>query len=261
MNLNFLVKNLAYVALFVTLISCEDHQTAPGTQRFRLKKTVNSTSVSPTFTTIYNYNSAGKLASYVESSPAQNPVITTLQYDNQGRLVAMEEKATGIVIGSTTQDIVTGRATYDYDGNGNITSITKYTDDPNQAKGNLTVKEITLLEYGANKLPGKVTIMNNGVATSQFLYSYTNGNIVKIDYPEAGNGGQIISSTTFLYDDKPNPYYGLLTFRQNIFNTINRNNAYISPTTNMFEYNSDGLLIKSLGSRLLAQTTYEYEAY
>lgn len=245
MKLNFLIKTLACIALVATLFACQDHSLGVEPQRFRLKKTVASSDLlsTPT-TTIYNYDNDGKLVNYSFSSVLEKDVLTTLHYDSQGRLSDMAE---------TKMGATTGRATYLYDGNGNISSITKSIDDINQPAGNLAISFSYSFEYGPDKLPTKVYAMQTGYPTSTYEYTYVDGNIVKSN------------NATYTFDTNPNPYRGLLIFRQQpdeLINTINKNNFNPVPSNSTLEYNSNGLLSKrTMAGPFNFQTTYEYEAY
>ena len=245
MKRTFLLKTLACIALVTTLFSCQDHSLGVEPQRFRLKKTVLSADFGSPTTTIYNYDNLGRLANYSFSSMLEKDVLTTLQYDSQNRVSGMEE---------TKMGATTGRASYTYDGNGNISSVTKSIDDVNQPAGNLAISFSYLFEYGPDKLPTKEYSMQNGVVQNSYVYTYESGNIVKSN------------NAAFTFDDSPNPYWGLLIFRQQpdeLINTINKNNFDTVPSSYSLEYNSNGLLSKRAfaNNQLHLQTTYEYEAY
>lgn len=253
MNRTFLLKTLAYIALVATLFSCQDHSLGVQSQRFRLKKTVTSAAIGSPTTTIYNYDNTGKLANYSVASPILGNVLTMLLYDNQSRLTGMEEKTAGVL---------TGKATYTYDGNGRIGTVNKSVDDPNQAAGNLALSETFTFTYGSDNLPISASSVASNGTTGQYVYTYTNGNVTKLDYSLSSG---LSNSATFTFDNSPNPYRGVMIFRQGLYDltdAINTNNYNSVPPIYTLEYDSNSFLSKrTISGPFGVQTTYEYEAY
>lgn len=231
MKRTLFLKSLTSFVISLTLFSCQDHLTTPtGPQRFRLKRIINSTAQSPTVTTTLNYNSAGKLLGYTEGYSTGERREYALQYNGQGRLVSREAK--------DVNGVLVNRAEFDSDANGNITAVRAFF-DPNSASPYRTLT----IEYGADKLPVKVTTTELSQVISVVQYSY--------------NGGNIVSNNA--YDNSPNPYYGLIGLDTGIPDLVNRNNE-IQPLYT-YDYNSNGLLTRVAANRLSAYESYEYEPY
>lgn len=251
MKRTLFLKSLTSFVISLTLFSCQDHLTTPtGPQRFRLKRTVFSAATLPSNSvTTYNYNNSGKLASII-SAAGSDSTQYTLVYNSQGQLASREGRNT--LFGQ----VRLLRNTYEYDATGNLTTIKSYS-DLNQNAGSLALIGTIQIEYNADRLPQTVTSTAEGV-TQTATYTYGNGNIVRIDY-SASSSGQPASSSTFTYDDKRNPYYGLIGSLTGIVDIINRSNI-IEPNVN-YQYDSNGLLISRATSRLSARTTFEYETY
>ncbi|MVM32666.1 hypothetical protein GO755_21675 [Spirosoma sp. HMF4905] len=255
MRLNFSIW-FSVLAFFVTLTSCKDYQ-IPATQRFRIKKIrttyadANATGTANT----YNYDGNGRLANYVgyygnSSLPSDSTIIS---YDTQGRIQGILHES-WYAYRSVWRPIVS--YTYEYDMSGNISVIKEYFINVLPTSPSL-VKEFQLA-YGDTKFPVKVTSDfwdSSGFKLGQSVeqYTYNGGNIVKVEKSENQSANV---TTTFQYDDKPNPYYGLITGEPDI-RMFSMNNAVTSDKQYM--YDSNGLLTKVVTTT--ATTEYEYEAY
>lgn len=239
------------VAFAIALAACEDHQLVTGAQRFRLKRVVITNTSADTLvsTTTYTYDSAGKLVRF-NYNTGTTPLdrIYALQYDNQGRLMRKE--------GTNAAGLVTERTTYNYQANGTVSSI-QFFSNPDQA-GTLRLAYTVTLDYGPDKQPIKQTATSAGdsLMTNVLLYTYADGNIVRIDHPNP-NPNQSYYELV-MYDDKPNPYYGLIGSRDNVFETVNKNNPV--RFREQLEY-ENGLLVKLTFFRFSVQIMYEYELY
>ena len=115
------------------------------------------------------------------------------------------------------------------------------------------------IEYNADRLPQKViSSIGRGVVLSTSFYTYSNGNIISARYESFPYIS--VDTRSYVYDDKPNPYYGLIGFDRSLFDLTNRNNAIYALYS--YEYDSNGLLTKVTANQLPAYTeTYEYEPY
>ncbi len=258
-------------ALLLTLSSCQDHRIpSPSGQQFRLKKVTNVNNSIANGYAVYNYDSDNRLINILNYSivPTMAPYVfgrTTIVYDAQGRLLKVENQ----IDNSPFNPVLTFyyMTTYAYDKDDNITAIKKY----KVLKNDIThpfLQEDRQLVYGNTKFPIMMTTkINDGSQFDPELnfseeYTYTGGNIVEIkrtDWPTHYNGNNTYTSTrVFQYDDKPNPFYGLLfgipderTFSKN--NVIEGNRSYT--------YDTNGLLTNIAQRDGSSETLYEYETY
>ncbi len=260
MKLNLFGKWALSLVLSILLFSCQDHALPTSKERFRLKKTVLTTIQGAT-TTTYNYNTNGQLANYVTLSgtlPGTPSLTTVLFYDAQNRLIRAEDPP-GFF-----------RVVYDYDQNGRIRFIKVYSDPKMDGSFDSSREQFELEYDGSSQFPVRSTSTVNNVfpiPITKTVYTYSNGNVVQVDVSFSDPNG-FPSSSTIQYDDKPNPYFGLINFGTNTglrpdIRTFSRNNAIRSGETLI--YDARGLLIGlnviSTNSRFNSQTTYEYEVY
>jgi len=269
MKPNF-ISWLSVWTLFLVVTSCADHR-IPQAQRFRIK-TVRTTSSDPyttylsTTTERYNYDSNDRLVSYVSGLESNSPAPigdssrTVLNYDAQGRMENIFSESRDLV--NTASGVVrlwrpSFSYLYEYDMNGNISvmKIVAITKDRSRSPNLL---EVLRFEYNDAKLPVKV-IHTQASDNYQWIEQYTYGgaNIVKI---ETSDNQSAPVTTAYQYDNKPNPFYGLIIGdkRNDAFTMFNRNNLIASD--NQYEYDSNGLLSKVVVVGGIVQT-YEYEAY
>ena len=244
MNVSSLIQRFFALTLLISLLACQDHQ-VQSPQRFRLKRTLSNIPGLET-TVTYTYNNIGKVATSVsrqnegETSPGRT---TVYLYDAQGRLVGTETDAGNGLGGGPS------RTTYEYDANGNVSLERLYVAD---AGGNYVLSATIIPEYGSGKLPVRITVTTNQ-STSVTNYTYANENVVQTERT-VNNGPPEV--TTYQYDDKPNPLYGLVAsgpgyFNQSKNNVLNPNFTYT--------YNANGLLTIRQGT--LQRYVYEYEPY
>ncbi|MBC3785683.1 hypothetical protein [Spirosoma utsteinense] len=111
-----------------------------------------------------------------------------------------------------------------------------------------------------------ITSFSNGL-TNGYLsnsYQYTGDNITSGVFIQGRN----LENLTFDYDDKPNPYFGLIMPVAGIeeYLTYNRNNI-IKITYNgipieyVYEYNAQGLPTRVARKDGLGETRFTYESY
>ena len=256
MKHKLLLKGLTSLVLSIILFTaCQDPQTSPTptptptpvptptpTQRFRLKQYYESQPGSATvvFSNL-TYDSTGRLASYTQNGG----ITSTLFYNNQGQLIRQSKS-----ISSRTIEI----DTYTSNANGKITTIktTFY------SRGNAPMDQTTQIEYNADQLPNKITITGSSAST---FYEYSNGNIVTVR-----NSSSTIPTATYIYDDKKNPFYGLIGFlaqfngtANELFEVFNKNNLIRPGCT--YQYDSNGLLTNVTYGLYQSQIVYEYETY
>ncbi|OJW79193.1 MAG: hypothetical protein BGO59_11645 [Spirosoma sp. 48-14] len=261
----------------ILLISCKDD--LPTGAQFRIKK-VTMQGDQQYLTDTYYYSGNGRLSSmdkaYSDRRKTSNYDLyykTVFRYDARGRLILMEKQPDGTGHGT----IYPGSYTYQYDANGNI-SLIKYRIDSPDANDNRLAKETISYQYGSNRQPIRVTDFND-VFGDGFIYeySYKDGNVAAIKKTKVTYSGEteLVSTRTYQFDDKPNPFYGLFTglpdpdtfngytFKQNSFyqsNTFNRNNIIFAQYD--YEYDSYGRLTKIItpGPGKVI-TAFEYEMY
>ncbi|WP_020600048.1 hypothetical protein [Spirosoma panaciterrae] len=250
---------LGILALMVSFSACQDHRIpqAPGS-KFRIKKvTVGYENATDYSYSIYTYMSTGLLASVDQytvkgnSAAVQNSK-TVMTYDGQGKILKAEMQL--LSSNGAAQWVPFQNYTYEYDKNGIITQIKRY-DLANPASPVLIDQH--LLEYNVARLPIKQSYT---IGTHQWVeqYTYSGGNVVKVDRNDNLSG---LSTLVFQYDDKPNPFYGLITGPPSY--TIFSANNIITPNQ-IYTYDSNGLLIKGtlavsgFGNYI---TKFEYEPY
>ncbi|GAB3491065.1 hypothetical protein GCM10027341_03590 [Spirosoma knui] len=252
---------LSILTVCIAFTACQDHRMLQGQESgFRLKKVV-SQSKGAYSSTVYTYSSGKRLASYVSrvdtSSAAENtPGQTTImQYNAQGQLASAEKQPAAPAYALT-------RVTYAFDGSGTITSAALYQDE--NRSGNYTLVETYKLQYGAAATPTSVTIVRGSDQEIQ-QYTYEKENIVNsIRSGNKGTNRYNVSLNGFQYDDKPNPFYKLITGGPDAA-VYNKNNEVASNIINT--YNAAGLLIKKVvrnvqgNAALDVTTTFEYEQY
>lgn len=225
------------------VIACTDHQFVPSaSQRMRLKTTNNINSLSSPWSTEYTYDASNRVMSFTTSMGTRG----LYYYDGQNRYRQFDYfyQLTDDKNGETTL--------LDYNpGNTIFTRKTSFIKNGNLANSLPTV------EYALDGNRRLVSITTNG---NSELYHYTGDNITSV---ESG-----ASVTRYEYDDKPNPYYGLIApdigeirrfSRNNITKISNGNGVVTSEYT--YEYNAQELptLVKQKNSQ--AEVRYTYESY
>jgi hypothetical protein len=272
MKIYALLSCLIFPVALSTLVSCEDHREGVEPTRFRLKKSVATSAyranTKDTSTTVYNYDAKGYLneQSNVSTNTFGNTRIVTntrFTYDAQNRLAQIEEK---YIAGSTTVN----RIDYTYDSAGNVlVEIKSSAFGPNRDQsGNFEVTGKTEFTYDGSQLPATVATMYG-----KSSFSYANGNIYQSVFTSS-DPKQSPITTTYQYDNKPNPFYGVTRgygFQQQ---QLNRNNQVATSSTpangpkQTLTYNADGLLSKlnltyipNPPYNFDRQIVYEYEAY
>jgi hypothetical protein len=260
---------IACLFVLVALFSCSDHRLVVGNERFRLKR-ADVLLFEGYQKTVYNYVADNRLASYevtyIPDSP--NPPPTTpdytivFSYNAQNRLIKADRVSTNPNFTRRVQVI------YVNDNNGRIASATM-SDDNGNTPGILTQSEAYVFEYGAGAYPTKVTftlsksLSPSGVST----LTYNNGNVVSIT-KSTNVGSQV--TTSYTYDDKLNPYFGLVTdnvdypgYSSSDFLTYSKNTRSAAYPSTTRSYNAKGLLVSEsfLFNGVTRGSRYEYESY
>ncbi|GGH33224.1 hypothetical protein GCM10007423_23330 [Dyadobacter endophyticus] len=200
----FKFSSLSVWVICVSLVACTDHQ-EPGTERLRIKKLTRSLPYQHGYSvvSILGYDWQGRLDSvysYQTADSAHSPTQTSnFQYDNQGRLAQMKRTlSTG---GSE-------RYVYTYDGAGKISSI-RYTG------GDHDYYDLVPAYDGAGNLTETTRSFHFYSAISylqQNQYTFSSGNLSRLIATttiEKGVPATSVSTTDFVYDDHPNPFYGI----------------------------------------------------
>lgn len=266
------------IVLVIGVWACQESQSPQPPGRFRITKTqrtYNHLDLDParvdTITFTYQYDNNGKLISATNSyfSVHFSSYITTFHYNNLNQLIevkSLRDKDTFPFYPDTSPGTV---ITYDYDKTGNITAVNVYTI---QSTGYRFLKEAYKLTYNEGKKPTSLSWkLNYG---SQFdpyrhenhVFTYENDNITSIAItanPVRSNG---YKSSTYVrelrYDNRINPFYqltGTPLFTYDYIISLSKNNLLISDE--IYSYDSNNLLVKSVNTNGKIITTYFYESY
>jgi len=188
------------------------------------------------------------LNSFVNGDQAYN-----VKYDALGRFinVHLAENANAII------------RRYGYDANSNVNYI-----QINSYRGEVGLEIISgmTLNYKETRYPTSSSLDDSPSPRSLLsYYTFEAGNLIRlereINYPSQN---EVLTPVTYQYDDKPNPYFGLLPLGISIEESLNKNNALI-PTDELI-YNSNGLLAQkninfTYPTIYRSTITFEYEAY
>jgi hypothetical protein len=247
MKLNVPLTCLIFLLVLTTLLACTDHLEVQPPARFRLKKTIETSAFKPdskdTSTTTYTYNAEGYLINEVtvETNTFGNRRYvrnSTFVYNDQNKLTRIDKQINANPA---------GHVDYLYDSDGHIIAEILATDT-------------TVFTYNGSRLPA--TVANRYGKTA---YTYANGNVIQAVFTPA-DPKQALSTTTYQYDDKPNPDFGVI--RSTGFSTasINKNNviSYSPSPANapqqLRTYNANGLLT-SLALLRKPEYNYDYSQY
>ncbi|MVM33595.1 hypothetical protein GO755_26390 [Spirosoma sp. HMF4905] len=249
----------------IALFSCNDHRLGGSLSpvRLRLKTTNDGTTL-----VTYNYDSQNQPASIT-----RNQITSSIMHGDPQRVLtdsdpyatnvfyirnSAQANSTVIVFppvlsntsflateygrfntGKIFFNVPVRKYTYDFDTSGRLTRISDFSDAPDI----------------------------NGAS-----YEYTGENITKENvFTSAGHGD--VYTNTFTYDDKINPFYGLLDPQINARLRFSRNNILtlqsagrgaVPNTTYAYEYNAQGLptkLTTTVNGNQSGITTFTYESY
>lgn len=270
--------------LLLALTSCTD-QSLPDPvplARLRLKQVVGTAPDGSPINTTYTYDSLNRLSSIQRRDGS----LSLISYNNPDKLLLFYvdyPKANDRSFGSVTlypydlrqneRSVVVGNMYFfstgplGFDLNSSLASLalkTHYTD----FTYSFDVKK-HLIHYRQSVPPA-------GVELDRSTYEYTHENITSVAQSSFDvTSGRLRSQTSSLleYDDKPNPYYGLLDttidpqlrFSTNnvIKNALTSSAAPSTLEVYKYEYNQQGLPIKSTLDRSGKSyiTNYTYESY
>lgn len=226
--------------LLISLIwGCTDHLSRPTSpQRLRLK-TVTSTNTDGTTTqTTFEYDVQNRLVAYNDYTGLRN----TITYDAQNQYQQIDNSVSRTYF------------TYQSSQNGMLVTAKRYVLDV----GERLVETYTYGFDAGNRLTNSTyvqgTVANpNLVTQSETTYAYTGDNITTVTVKALRN----TRIDTYQYDDKPNPFYGLIGPGVDELRRFSRNNATqlgIQPTI-VYEYNAQGLPTR------IGDQTLTYESY
>ncbi len=243
---------LVAMLLMSSVVSCIDHQFNPlSPSRMRLKTTNNINFGGFPFSTEYNYDASNRVTSFTTSIGSKG----VYQYDEQGRYKLFDyyPKASDERYAEETY-FVYNTSDNNFLANTGILRNGFFEGTRESFSYRLDADRRVL---GFNGFP------QGGVYTGE-SYFYTGGNITKVDYV----AGRVITSITYEYDDKPNPYYGLIApdigatrrfSRNNVTKIIDRDGVVTGEYT--YEYNAQGLPIKQKEKNGPGVVEYTYESY
>lgn len=265
MRNNFSIKALISLTILIILTACQDHKDVPGIERFRLKKTTFTVPFFKQNTTVtYTYGNTGLLEKEISLNEFENaPSLTRTRtsiftYNTQNRLIRIDRKENP----DTDENAVT-RFEFIYDNADNISTQLISVDRDSPRTGRYVVTSQTSYTYNSNRFPATLTTtlpQRPSSSTQSSAFTYTNGNLTQ----------EVVSNTndqprTFVYqfDNKINPYYGIIRSEGILISFIASKNNFIKPNT-IFTYNSKGLLIQENSTPpngVPSQTVYDYETY
>lgn len=263
-----LLHFLCTFPFLLTLQACIDQPITPAPQpgQFRLKRTITTSAIrantKDTVIVTYTYNQQGnlELEDYVHTNTSdpqlQLGYRSAFTYNAQNQLVRIDTRITNNK--TYLPNRYATRLDYTHDSDGRVKTETHSTStltdmnptDPYQ------INKVSTFTYTGSRFPATVT-RTDGTTTT---YAYDKENLVLSGYT---------------YDDKPNPYYGII--RGDGFNprlTSANNAVRVYPSDSKYRqvmtYNAAGLLTRlaiiytnpddpvyNYGS----QYAFEYEAY
>lgn len=251
--MTFLLRNfLIGLLLAGSFIACTDHQFRPlAPQKVRLKITNNVNFGGVPFSTEYTYDASNRVAFFTTSIGSKG--VYSYDAQNRYRLFDYYPNASDATVAEETYFVYNTNDNNFQANTGNL--INGYFEG---------TRESLSYTVDANK---RVLRFNNG-GTSNYrgeTYEYTGNNITSVDYIS----GRVVEKYNYEYDDKPNPYYGLIAPDISGIRRFSRNNvtkiirdsdkAVIAEYT--YEYNAQGLPIKLKDKNGVGAVIYTYESY
>lgn len=245
---------LVLIMMAGSFFACTDHQLRPVSPlKVRLKTTDNVNFGGFPFKTEYNYDASNRVASFTTSIGSKG----VFQYDNQNRYNRFFyfPKVSDEQNGETTW------FTYNSDNTSLVAASYVLT---NGVRAPVRFQDATYAFDNNNRLLSKFPTSSNIIYQFE-SYKYTGDNITKVRSTYV----RLTDSTTYEYDNKPNPYYGLIApdisevrrfSRNNVTKIINDyNKAVIAEYT--YEYNAQGLPTKLKEKNGSGEVIYTYESY
>ena len=245
----FRTIRICLTALLLTSLfwSCTDHLSRPASpQRLRLK-TTTSTFDGTTTQTSFEYDAQNRQVAY-----SQGDVRGTITYDAQGQYQQIDE--------TRPNGVTRTRFTYQSSAQGREVTAIVYGVTPVNGRELESLIETRTYNFDANNQLTRSSYTAGeliGASTTFTTYSYTGTNVTTV---EAGSNRTVY---TYLYefDDKLNPYYGLIGPGIDEVRRFSRNNPIkytpvpSAGNTYSYEYNVQGLPTR------IDNTTLTYESY
>lgn len=235
--------------LTCSLLACTDHRLRPlSPSNLRLRTTNNINSPSSPFSTEYNYGPNNRVTSFTTSLGTRG--VFTYGERDQYRQFDYFYQLTDESRGERTrfqysQDEKTLTVSSNFFQNGNHGSTF----------------QTTTYELDADRrLLSSYT--GDGPTSVASTYRYTGGNITN----QRTVAGRTVNSVGYEYDDKPNPYYGLIAPDIGEIRRFGRNNIIkitngTAITEYVYEYNAQGLPTKASRKGGSEEVRFTYESY
>ncbi len=265
--------SLLLLLLAGSIWSCTDHRNSPAApQRLRLKTVSSDNDGTIKLLTEYTYDQMGRQATVFQPGVSR----ATFFYDGQNRITKYDNK-------SEMSNVVQRRVfTYSSAPNNGV-SVREYV----SGADGVIIETQTIDPENANTgsfgfgADGRILSASTGSGSTlgNDIYTYLDNNISSI----RSSRSRTEFNYTLGYDDKPNPFYKLITpdfnsaLRNEIFGIAppysNRNNltrfsyinrfdgSVINETNYEYEYNAQGLPIKRRVKGGTSVTIYTYESY
>lgn len=264
--LTYLKYGLVVLCVALTLFACSDHRLggALSPARLRLKSFTSGSN-----TTMYTYDNQNKVSTiarpdgslgvFLYDDPSKKSIYF-YEYPNP----ADKSKGTVTVYPTDLQPLTLPPGTYLIVGKRYGTVGLAFI---NQV--NLTPDKLFSYYFDANKRLASYSTSdgnNTGTSVQQTVPMFTNENITQSDYSAKGAG---LTTTTLAYDDKTNPFFGLMDPSIDVIERYSRNNrvktsvpSYNELREYTYEYNAQGLPTKrTLTTGGVEVTMFTYEAY
>lgn len=247
-----LLRTIITLLVAGSVMSCIDHQTRPiSPQMVRLKTTNNVNFGGFPFSTEYTYDASNRVASFVTSIGSK----AVFQYDDQNRYKLFDYFP-------NASDLTIGEETY-FVYNPNDNSFLANTGILRNGTFEGT-RESRTYSLDANKRVLGFGGFQNGIFGAE-TYEYTGGNITSVSY----TSNRVTEKLNYEYDDKPNPYYGLIApdisavrrFSRNNVTKIIRDSDGVVIAESTYEYNAQGLPTKQKDKNGIGEVIYTYESY
>jgi hypothetical protein len=227
-----------------SLFACSDHRLRPLSPLRQRIKTIERVNVS---TTTYTYDESNRVASYISSYGTRG----LFYYDEQSRysrydmitIAKGEDKGRRYRFVYNTADLGFTVGDYDFDG----ARETRFQNNYFGVDGN---KKVTSFSVEVNNPYEAQT------------YQYTGDNLTSGTFFL----GRTRANRTFEFDDKPNPYYGLITPDDALYLAYSRNNV-VKVTEDgvvidyVYQYNEQGLPVQVSRKDGSVLTRFTYESY
>ena len=206
------------------LSSCTDHRipaVTPGstTTRLRVKTITQDLPNNIAKVSAFKYDAQNRLSSILAYQTPDSTVsdiqYSTYQYDGQNRLTGLRREAVRYPRGSGSNRVE--EYVYTYNGAGQLAGI-------NYING----FSLTFAYNGSNQLMSSYRVSYSGLSLlGRDFFTFTGRNLTSlrsnINLPTRGSGpeGTSITETTYMHDEKANPFYGVFVIPDPLSGFIN----------------------------------------